>query len=141
MELSAAVLMRRWFEEVWNQRNGEKITTLFAPDGIAYAADESGADAHGPEAFRVFFERFMASFGTVRFTLHTVMESGNMAAGRWSAVLHHTGSGLGVAATDKQINITGMCIMRVANGQIHEGWNEWDKMALATQLGLVAPVR
>jgi len=136
---SAGAVLRLWFEEVWNQRDPDRIATYFAPDAVAYALDESGADAHGPEAFRVFFERFLESFSDLHFTLHDVVEAGPMAVARWSARLTHSGNGLGIAPTGTSLTVTGMTMARVEDGMIQEGWNEWDRLRLATQCGMLVP--
>jgi predicted ester cyclase len=139
MPPSAGAVLRLWFEEVWNRRDAGRIATYFAPEAIAYALDESGADARGPEAFRRFFERFLEGFSDIHFTVHDVVEAGPMAVARWSASLTHSGGGLGVAPTGRTLTISGMTMARVEDGMIREGWNEWDRMRLATQCGLVRP--
>ncbi|MGK7863839.1 ester cyclase [Falsiroseomonas sp. E2-1-a4] len=136
---SPGSVLRLWFEEVWNQRDPDRIATYFAPDAVAYALDESGADAHGPEAFRVFFERFLGSFSDLHFTLHEVVEAGPMAVARWSASLTHSGNGLGIAPTGASLTVTGMTMARVEDGMIREGWNEWDRLRLATGCGMLVP--
>jgi steroid delta-isomerase-like uncharacterized protein len=137
MPMSPGTLFRHWFEEVWNKRDASQIPTYFAADGIAYALDVSGADAHGPEAFRAFFETFLDNFSDVHFTIHDVIETGDWAAGRWSVVLTHSGDGFGVPATGETVTVTGMTLMRAKDGQIAEGWNEWDRLKLATTCRMV----
>ena len=136
---SAGAVLRLWFEEVWNQCDPSRIEAHMAPHGIVRAVDETGADAHGPAAFRAFFERFLDCFSDIRFTMHEVIEAGPLAAGRWSARLTHSGPGLGVAPTGQSLELTGMAMVRVEDGKIVEGWNEWNRMALATGLGLLVP--
>lgn len=137
MSISPGTLFRLWFEEVWNKRASDLIPTYFAEDGIAYALDVSGADAHGPEAFRAFFESFLDSFSDVEFTVHDVLETGDWAAGRWTCRLTHSGDGFGVCATGHTMEVTGMTMMRASDGKIAEGWNEWDRLKLATTCGMV----
>ena len=45
--------------------------------------------------------------------------------------------GLGIAATQKQIDFTGMCIARIENGKIVEVWNNFDFMDLYRQVGML----
>jgi predicted ester cyclase len=47
----------------------------------------------------------------------------------------HQGGQLGVAPTGRRIKIAGVVIIRIANGQIVEGWNSWDQLGLLRQIG------
>jgi len=134
---SAGETLRLWFEEVWNRRDPGRVDTYFAADSVAHAVDDAGGDAVGAEAFKAFLQRFLDSFSDIAFTIHEVVETGPMAAGRWTVVLTHTGDGLGIAATGRSVTISGMTLLRVENGMIREGWNEWDRIGLARALGMV----
>jgi hypothetical protein len=35
--------------------------------------------------------------------------------------------------------LVGMCALRAANGVIVEGWNVWDQIGLARELGVLGP--
>jgi predicted ester cyclase len=130
---SAGAVLRLWFEEVWNGRDAGRIETYMAPGGIAHSLDETGADAIGPAAFRIFFERFLDTFPDIHFTMHDVVEAGPMAAGRWTARFTHSSSGPGVAPTGQTVTLTGMTMIRVEDGMVREGWNEWDRLGLAKE--------
>ena len=47
----------------------------------------------------------------------------------------HKGGQLGVAPTGRRIKIAGVVIIRIANGQLVEGWNRWDQLGLLRQIG------
>jgi predicted ester cyclase len=136
---SPGEIMRLWFEEVWNGRDSERIAAYLAPHGVIYAVDEAGADARGPEQFRQFHQRFLDAFSGIRFTMDEVIEAGPMAASRWSVRLTHSGGGLGVPPTGAEVTLTGMAMIRVEDGMVVEGWNEWDRLKLATACRMVAP--
>jgi len=140
-QITPADLLRNWFEKVWNERRADLISDYASPTAVIYALDEAGAAATGPEGFRLFYEKILGALPDIRFTVHDIFESGSMAAGRWTATATHQGDQLGMKATNNPVTITGMSILRIENGQISEGWNEWDKLALAVAIGAVAPVR
>ncbi len=129
---SPGELFHLWFEEIWNGRDESKVARYLAPDGILHALDMSGEDAHGPEAFHTFRQDMLSCFPDIHFTVHEVVEDADRAAGRWSAEATHAGDGMGAMATGEKIAITGMSMIRVADGQITEAWNEWDRIRLAT---------
>jgi predicted ester cyclase len=49
----------------------------------------------------------------------------------------HMGHNLGFAATQAPMEITGVTIARIKNGQIVEAWNNFDFMTLYKQLGAI----
>ena len=50
----------------------------------------------------------------------------------------HKGGQLGVAPTGRRIRIEGIVVVRIANGQLVEGWNSWDQLGLLRQIGALA---
>jgi len=44
---------------------------------------------------------------------------------------------LGIPPTGKQARFAGMSIFRLAEGKIAEQWEEWDKLDLMRQLGVI----
>jgi hypothetical protein len=47
---------------------------------------------------------------------------------------------IGPAATNKPVAIGGMSLARIANGQLVEAWDQWDKLAMLQQIGAVPPL-
>ncbi|HVF28929.1 MAG TPA: ester cyclase [Pyrinomonadaceae bacterium] len=139
MSTENAALMRRWFDEVWNKGRTEAIDEMFAADGIAYGLGEAGVDVRGPAAFKLFVERMRGAFPDFELTIDDTITEGDKVAARWTARMTHQGDHLGLPATGKQVVITGMSIIRVRDGQIVEGWNNWDISGLMQQLGAYRP--
>jgi hypothetical protein len=46
----------------------------------------------------------------------------------------HSGDGLGMPATQKTIHATGISIIRIANGQMVEAWQNWDMLGMLEQI-------
>lgn len=137
MATESETVLRRWFAEVWNARELDRIQELWAPDGIAYGLAEGGADdVHGPEEFRRFIETMLGEFDDFQIDVQDVIAGGDRAAARWVAQGNYRGAALAPdAANGQRVRITGMTMARVANGQIVEGWNNWDIMGMMQQLG------
>jgi steroid delta-isomerase-like uncharacterized protein len=132
-------LSRRWFEEVWNQGRTRAIDELLAPDCVAHGLGEEGQPLRGPEHFRRFYDQFRSAFPDVRILVQEVLAEGDWTAVRFAAQATHTGPGIGVAPTGRPINVTGMSMMRWANGQIAEAYNEFDAAALLRQITQTPP--
>jgi steroid delta-isomerase-like uncharacterized protein len=131
-----AALMRRWFEEVWNKGRDEAIDELFAEEGVANGlADESGEALRGPAGFKPFFRRFREAFPEIEVTVEDTVSEGDKVAARCTVRGAHRGDSLGLAATNRPVEFTGICIVRVADGKIAEAWNNFDFMSMFQQLG------
>ena len=129
--------IRRWFEEVWNKGREEAIDEMFAEDGVAYGlADETGAPfLRGPSGFKPFFRNFRDAFPDIEVFVEDTIAEGDKVAARCTLRATHAGDGLGFAATQRPMEITGIAIVRVRDGRIVEAWNNFDFMGMFQQLG------
>ena len=128
--------IRRWFEEVWNKGREEAIDEMFAEDGVAYGlADETGAPLRGASGFKPFFRNFRGAFPDIEVTVEDTIAEGDRVAARCTVRATHAGDTLGMAATQKPMEITGICIVRISDGKIVEAWNNFDFMSMFQQLG------
>jgi steroid delta-isomerase-like uncharacterized protein len=140
MSHQSETIFRNWFTEVWNKGRSDLIASMLAPTGIIHGFDDAGTMVVGPDGFRPFYESLRGACPDITFTVEQMIASDHMAAGRWSARMTHTGNGLGMPPTGRAIEVSGMSIVRLEDGLMVEGWNEWDRLKFATALGVVAPV-
>jgi steroid delta-isomerase-like uncharacterized protein len=127
-------LVRRWFEEVWNQKRSETIRELLAPDCVAHGASETGEDLQGPEGFLELHARLVDAFPDMHIEVQDCFAAGDKIAVRWTATMHHLGNGLGIEATGAEVKITGMGLARIVEGKVLETWDSWDKLAMFQQI-------
>ena len=138
MTTESKEVIHRWFEEVWNKGREEAIDELFAEDGVAHGlSDESGSELRGPAGFKPFFHKFRSAFPDIQVLIEDAIAEGDKVAVRCSVRARHTGEGLGLAATNQPVAITGMSIARVKDGKIVEAWNNFDFMGLFQQIGAI----
>jgi steroid delta-isomerase-like uncharacterized protein len=130
-----ASIIRRWFEEVWNRGREQTIDELMAPDAVAHGLADAAQTHRGPAAFKPFWAQLRAAFPDSRFTVDDVVSDGDKAAARWTATMTHRGEYLGIAATQKQLTLTGMVFVRIGGDKIQEAWNNWDQHIVARELG------
>ena len=132
------VLIRRWFEEVWNKGREDAVDEMFAEDGIAHGlSDDSGDPLRGPAAFKEFHAKFSEAFPDIVVTVEDTIAEGDKVAARCTVRGRHSGDTLGFAATHAPMEITGMSIVRIRGGKIVEGWNNFDFMTMYKQLGAI----
>jgi len=128
-------LVRRWFEEVWNQGRESTIDELFSAESVAHGLGDSEADVHGPAEFKPFVANLRGSIPDIRIELEDILCEGDRVAVRILLQGTHLGHGLGVAPTGGKVSIQGIIIVRFVNGQIVEGWNSYDQLGLLRQVG------
>ena len=44
---------------------------------------------------------------------------------------------MGIPASGKRVCITGISMVRIANGQIVAGWDNWDELGMMRQIGAI----
>ncbi len=137
MAQAAETIVRRWFEEVWNQKRESAIDELMADDALVHGiVGPDGNEIRGAAAFKPFFQHFCEAFPDIRITVEDALVDGGKVAARCAVTATHTGPGVMAAPTNKSARFTGMCIVRVENGKIVEGWNNFDFLSMYQQLGM-----
>jgi steroid delta-isomerase-like uncharacterized protein len=119
-------LMRRWFEEVWNEKKEAAIDEMLAEDSVAYGLPDPDAVVRGPEQFREFYRVFCGAFPDLQIRVEDVIASGDRVAGRWRMTGTHLGGHLGFPATAKKVALEGVSIAVIRDGKLKEGWNMMD---------------
>jgi len=128
-------VVRRWFEEVWNQGREATIDELFPAEGVAHGLGDSEADVHGPTEFKPFVANIRGSIPNTRIRVEDIFSEGDRVAVRIILEGTHTGHGLGVSPTGRNVSIQGIIILRMVDGHILEGWNSYDQLGLLRQIG------
>ncbi len=129
-------LMRRWFQEVWNEGNTKTIYDLVAPDATATGELEDGSPLRGPAEFEQFCKRIRGAFPDMKLIVEDAFGADDKVVVRWSATMTHKGDHLGMPATGKPVKMTGMTMVRISNGQVIQGWDNWDQSGMMRQLGV-----
>lgn len=111
-------LMRRIYEEMWNQADPSIAAEIFAQ----------------PEGVERFVNEFLRSFPDLQHVIDEMIAEGDRVVVRFSARGTHTGQWAGFAPTGKSIHYTGMTLARITAGKIIEHQTWWDKASLIEQL-------
>jgi steroid delta-isomerase-like uncharacterized protein len=127
-------LVRRWFEEVWNQGREDTIDELFWANAIGYGLGEGEVEIHGPAEFKPFVRNLRGGFPDVHISVEDMVADGDRVAARVLLTGTHAGTGLGVPPTGRKVTVAGMVFVRISGGQIVEGWNSWDQLGLLRQI-------
>jgi steroid delta-isomerase-like uncharacterized protein len=135
--MRSEILIQRWFNEVWNEGLDATVDELFAPDCVAHGLEE-GFTVIGPEGFKEFLRKMRDAFPDVRIRVEETICEGDRVATRVLLEGTHLGDTLGIPRTGRRVSIQGMVMIRIAEGQIVEAWNDWDQLGMWRQLGVAA---
>jgi steroid delta-isomerase-like uncharacterized protein len=129
------VLVRRFFDEVFNRWEAAAVEGLLARDYRQH--DPVRPAPLDREDLKQTYPLFRAAFPDLHFTVEDLVGEGNRVAARYTFHGTHLGTFRGVAPTGRRVTGTGIAIFRLAEGAIAEVWANWDQLGLLQQLGLV----
>ena len=131
-------LIRRWFEEVWNQGRADAIAEMLAEDAVVHGlSDDAAKPLRGPAGFLPFHTQFREAFPNIEVVVEDTIAEGDKVVARCSVRGKHVGDSLGFKATGAQAEFDGIAIGRVKNGKFVEAWNNFDFMKMYKQLGAI----
>jgi steroid delta-isomerase-like uncharacterized protein len=77
-----------------------------------------------------------SAFPDLAVNVDLIVAERDLVAVRWTASGTNTGSGNGIPATGRKVQVSGTAIFRFVDGKIAEEWTSADVRGLMTQLGL-----
>lgn len=128
------MVVRRAFDEVYNQGHLDVVDELVSSDFIARTPSE---EYRGPAGIKQYVTELRAAFPDLHITIDDQVADGDKVVTRWTARGTHTGPFQGIPPTGKQGSMTGIDIDRVVNGKSVECWTNADDLGLLQQLGVV----
>jgi predicted ester cyclase len=131
----AKTIVKRLIEEPW-RGNLDVIDELVAPSYTAQAAGEQ-EPIQGPQGLRKFIETYRAGFPDGRIIVDDQIAEGDKVATRWTARGTQTGEIAGIAATGKEVTVSGLTISRLEGDRVMEDWITWDTLGMLVQLGAI----
>ena len=127
-------MVRRRFREL-DKKNYAILDELF---DRAYVLHFHGASQPmGLPATKRFYETLYSAFPDLKHTILEQVSAGNKVVTRWSAKGTHKNNYMGVAATNKQVNLSGINIYTIRRGKLALSHVNWDLLGLMHQLGAV----
>lgn len=129
-------LMRRWFQEVWNEGRTQTVHELLAPESVATGQRGAKEVIRGPEEFVQFVHEIRGAFPDIHVEVEDVFGADDKVELRWSGKMTHTGAGPMGPPTGRSVHIGGITIVQFRGGKIVTGWDHWDQLGLLEQLGL-----
>ena len=131
-------IAERYFTDVMNTGNLDRLAELVAPD-ITIHMPAMPHPVRGQEALRHLIVQWRAAFPDVCYVPERQAGDQNLAAIRWVMTATHKGDYLHFVATGNSIQLQGVSIFRLQDGQIAEMWFNQNDLGLIEQIS--APLR
>ena len=129
-------IVRRLYEEVWNNRKLELISEIISPSHALQAPSVAGS-AIGPEAYKRQVLRFLEGYPDLHWTIEDTIAEEDKVVACWTISGTQRGEYLGIPATNKKVSVDGITIHHIANGKIMDSYSNWDALGMMQQLGVV----
>jgi steroid delta-isomerase-like uncharacterized protein len=136
-----AAIVRRGFEEVWNQGKLNVVDEINAPDFIGH--NEGRPDDHGLAEFKRFVADTRTAFPDLHFTINELIVQGDSVAAGTTVTGTHTGPLVGrgdmpsIPPTSKSVSLMVSVLFHLRDGKIAETWAVVDNLSLLQQLGVI----
>jgi steroid delta-isomerase-like uncharacterized protein len=130
-------LIRRIFENAYNQGTFAVVDELVAPGGVTHSLAWGMPNTR--EGLKQLIAMLRSAFPDLHCTVEDEISAGEKVAAHWTMRGTHRGPFLGNPPTNRPIVVQGISFARTENGQIAEDWTLIDQMSILQQLGIVPP--
>jgi len=124
---------RRVFSEILSEGQFELAAELYSPEFVNHGIHASIGLQEDQAAARGWKQ----AFPDLTITPDILVAEGDLVTVRWIGRGTNTGSGNGITATGKSVELPGITIWRIVDGRITDEWSAFDQLALMQQLGLL----
>ncbi len=128
-------LARRGFE-LWNTGNLALADDLYPAEYKRYDFDTLH-EGRGPEFVKGLLTMYRTAFPDLQLTIEEMIVADDIVISRWRSTATHQGEFQGQPPTGKTATVTGVTIMRMADGKIIEECVYMDSFKLMQVVGAV----
>ncbi len=125
----------RRFEELFNEKQVDRADEFVAPDYIDHGA--LPGQAPGLDGAKQKWAMYIAAIPDLRVPIEDMVAEGDKVVVRWTAEGTQRGELLGIPPTGKRLRFSGISIYRLAEGKVAEVWEQFDRLGLMQQLGVI----
>jgi len=129
-------VVRRYIDEVWNGGRLEVIDEIVADQYIRRDA-ALPRPAVGRAELKDQVSLYRDAFPDLNVVIEDMVTSDDVVTLRWRASGTHRGELMGLGATNKRSEVTGLNLVRVLEGKLVEEIQEWNEATMLRQLGVL----
>jgi len=132
-------IIRRLYEEVWNQRKLDALSELVSPSHALHGPNFSGSSV-GPEAYKLQVAQFVRAFPDLHWEIEEIVSDKDKVAVVWTFTGTHKGEYRGITPTNKKVSVDGITVHHITDGKIMDSYANWDTWGMMQVLGVVLPL-
>jgi steroid delta-isomerase-like uncharacterized protein len=129
---------QQFYNEVINAHNTSTIDSFCTADFVDHNPDE-GHSGKGIDDLKAQFTAMFAAIPDVKVNTDFMVAKGDTVVSHVTMTGTNTGAMGSMPATNKSFSISGIDIIVIKDGKATERWGEFDRMAMASQLGMMSP--
>jgi steroid delta-isomerase-like uncharacterized protein len=127
-------LARQLFDGA-NARDWSAVAALHTDDHVYH--DPQGPTPQPGGAAMAAHLAFYVEALEGRWEVLEIADAGDYVTARWIGHGVHANDLIGVPATNREISVDALSLLRIENGKIAEHWCVWDTLGLMQQIGAV----
>jgi predicted ester cyclase len=127
--------VRRFYDEVFNQKNRAAIDEFIDPNQVDHAAPPGTPG--GLAGAKQTIGMYLTAFPDLHFTVEDMIAEGDKLVARLTVRGTQQGAFMGIPPTGKHVTVTAIDISRMAGGKSVEHWIEMDTLGMMQQLGVI----
>jgi steroid delta-isomerase-like uncharacterized protein len=130
-------VVRRYVEEGYNEKDPTVLRETMTEDVVVHGLVGRDGPVEGLEAYTEYAGELLGAFPDVHGEVHETVVSGDRVIARWTISGTHEGPLFGIDPTGESIEIEGIGLFRMDDGEIAEKRYRQDDLGMLEQLGLV----
>ena len=134
MSASDEAVVRRYYDQMCNERKNELAPELFTADHRMHDPQVPAGD--GPDGMAATVSAYQQGVDG-HWGVEEIFSTGDRVVVRWTGTGTHVGEMNGIPPTGRKISVDAISIHRMADGRIAETWEVWDTLGFLQQLGVV----
>ena len=134
MSAANEAVVRRFYEQMNNERKNELAAELFTDDHEMH--DPQVPAGKGPQGMADVVSTYQTGVDG-HWGIEEIFSAGDRVVVRWVGTGTHVAEVNGIPATGKKIRVDAITIHRMRDGKIAESWEVWDTLGFLQQIGVV----
>jgi len=134
MSATEEAVVRRFYEQMCNERKNEVAPELFTDDHRMH--DPQVPTSTGPQGMTDVVSVYQKGVDG-HWGIEDLFSCGDRVVARWVGSGTHVAEVNGIPATGNKIRVDAITIHRMEGGKIAETWEVWDTLGFLQQIGVV----
>ena len=127
---------RRFIQKIFNEGDLSSIRDFLSPDSLQHELDgESVPSGRSPERFADMIHLYRLAFPNLRVEIQDQIAESDQVVTCLQMRGVQKGPLLGIGASGKTVDISGVRVDRLAGDKIAESWFHWDGLGMLQQIG------